>query len=216
MDRDAIIRLATTTSPSTASFSEATTGSLDAIIQSCLIEHRAKDPAKKLRLRLATEQDLPILERLVRGLAEFEREPDAVHVTQEHYRRDGFPAAGTSACPLFYCLLLEDTATNAPCGMAFIYVAHSISLGGKFVYLEDLFIEEEYRGLGGGKAVMEALACICIALGCKKFVWQALDWNTPALNFYANIGGKVQEGLLTSRFAGEALKEFCKRRPTDC
>jgi GNAT superfamily N-acetyltransferase len=209
MDRDAMIRLAKPNTSFSASSSEEKT-SVNAIIQRCCLEENDVDKlSSKLRLRLATELDLKTVERLVKGLAIFERYPDAVHVTQDHYRRDGFPNL-EEASPLFYCLLLEDPNSYA-CGIAFVYIAHSLSLG-KFLYLEDLFIEEEFRGLGGGKAAMVALARVCQALDCERFVWQALDWNTPALNFYANIGGNVQQGLLTSRFAGEMLNEFCRKR----
>jgi GNAT superfamily N-acetyltransferase len=165
------------------------------------------------RLRLATEQDLDAMYRLVNGLAVYEKEADAVHVTKDHYRCDGF----STKHPLFYCVLLDsgvldgnnvvDSSSSYTCGMAFCYVARKKD--GLFLYLEDLFIEEDYRGGGAGMMVMTALARVSMSLGCSKMIWQALDWNTPALNFYKKLGAKVVEGLITARYAGEDLKAFC-------
>jgi GNAT superfamily N-acetyltransferase len=76
------------------------------------------------------------------------------------------------------------------------------------LYLEDLFVEEQYRKRRAGKSTMLALASIAQTLGCGSFVWQALDWNKPSLEFYERIGARVQENLLTSRFAGRDLARF--------
>lgn len=123
------------------------------------------------QLRLATEDDLPHICRLVQGLADFEKEYDAVHVTADHYRVDGFQSKR-----LFRCLLLDHVNENEElytCGMAFHYLG-STSEDGLFLYLEDLFIEEKYRKNGAGTFVMKTLASIGISLGCSRLVWQAL------------------------------------------
>jgi GNAT superfamily N-acetyltransferase len=86
---------------------------------------------------------------------------------------------------MYYCLLLEDS-TKTVCGIAFIYFGYDMR-NGRYLYLEDLFFEERVRGKGGGKKVMLALANICPLLDCRMFMWQSLDWNTRALEFYANI-----------------------------
>jgi RimJ/RimL family protein N-acetyltransferase len=172
-------------------------------------------PRRSARLRLAeSPEDVGIVGRLVQGLADFEKEPDAVRVTAEHYRMDGgFNAVGKDP-PLFYCLLMDDAVAEKSggqppytFGMALINVQESLE-GGLFVYLEDLFIEEPYRGMGGGSLAMAALARVSVSLGCSKMVWQALDWNTPALAFYGKLGAKVQAGLETLRYTGTALQEF--------
>jgi GNAT superfamily N-acetyltransferase len=161
---------------------------------------------KNLRLRVATPEDVDVIGRLVQGLADFEKEPDAVNVSVDQYRVDGFEAQ-----PLFYCFLMEDvsdkTAQPYTCGMAFCFIGCNLGAG-PFVYLEDLFIEEKCRGKGGGSLVMRSLALLGQILSCEKLVWQALDWNTPALTFYSKIGAKVQDGLLTSRYAGQNLRDF--------
>jgi len=207
-------------------------------IEACL--SRQQQPQQQqhstsFRLRLAAADDLEAMGRLVQGLADFEKEPDAVHVTLDHYRVDGFhdtsrtdddnddddngdgdDDARTTANPLFYCLLLDTTldddeddgdASYYTCGMAFCYLGCTLEAG-RFWYLEDLFIEEPYRGKGAGTFIMHTLASIGLSLDCARLVWQALDWNTPALTFYRKLGAHVVDGLLTTRFMGEDLKQF--------
>lgn len=170
-------------------------------MESCLNLQQNTD----FRLRVAKPEDVDTIGRLVQGLADFEKEPDAVNVSVDQYRVDGFEAT-----PLFYCFVMEDvsdkTAEPYACGMAFCFIGCKLGAG-PFVYLEDLFIEEKYRGKGGGSLVMRSLAMLGQTLNCEKLVWQALDWNTPALTFYSKIGAKVQDGLLTSRYGGQNLKD---------
>ena len=126
---------------------------------------------EKLSLKLATAMDVNDIGRLVQGLAEYEKEPDAVNTTVETYRRDGFEGR-----PIFHCIILNhinDDGTFHACGMAFCYLGFDLSEG-LFLYLDDLFIEEEYRGKGAGTTVMKALASIGYALKCSRIVWQAL------------------------------------------
>lgn len=161
----------------------------------------------KYRLRLATIEDSESITRLVEGLAIFEMEPDAVHVSINHYKVDGFGSR-----PLFYCLLLdfaEGGRESQSCGMAFFYIGCTIK-GGRFMYLEDLFVEEFHRGKGAGSVAMKTLASAALAMKCQRLVWQALDWNTPALAFYNKIGAKIQTGLLTSRYANRQLYDLAK------
>lgn len=141
--------------------------SVEEIISNVLDDHNQES----FQLRLATEDDLPHICRLVQGLADFEKEYDAVHVTAEHYRADGFHSER-----LFRCLLLSHVSGNEDaytCGMAFHYLG-ATAKDGLFLYLEDLFIEEEYRKNGAGTFVMKALALIGSSLGCSRLVWQAL------------------------------------------
>lgn len=159
----------------------------------------------KLRLKRATADDLIDVQTLVQGLADHVNESDAVNVTLEQLRLDGFE----TLAPLYYCLLLYDTETGKACGVAVIFFGYDID-SGCFLYLEDMFIQEAYRGKRGGTSTMMALASIAQILGCGSFVWQALEWNTPSLKFYDSIGAKVQQGLLTSRFAGQDLERFAK------
>ena len=160
-----------------------------------------------MRIKRATASDVADIHRLVQELADYEKVPDAAKVTEDQFRLDGF----NSSFSLYYCLMVQDTDTGQSCGMALVYFGFDLDTG-RFLYLEDLFIEEAFRGRGVGKVVMLALASIAQRLDCGSVVWQALDWNTPALTFYDKIGAKVVDGLLTSRFAGAGLHRFVKSR----
>lgn len=176
-------------------------------VEECIRSSLRDQDNEKYRLRLAAIDDSERIARLVGGLAIFEKEPDAVHVSINHYKVDGF-----GSLPLFYCLLLDCTEggrESQSCGMAFFYVGCTVK-GGRFMYLEDLFIEEFHRGKGAGSAAMKALASAALAMKCQRLVWQALDWNTPALGFYNKIGAKIQTGLLTSRYANRQLYDLAK------
>jgi GNAT superfamily N-acetyltransferase len=157
------------------------------------------------RLRLANSNDVGTILRCARGLAVYEKEPDAVHVSAAQYKVDGFQ----SEPPLYVCLLIEHIKSSYACGMAFCYFGFDRG-GGSFLYLEDLFLEQRYRGKGAGSLAMTALARIGLSVGCTKLVWQALDWNTPALNFYSKLGATVEKGLNTARYANESLLRFSR------
>jgi GNAT superfamily N-acetyltransferase len=216
------------------------------VIESCLFQYsympsvNGNKNARRLRLANCID-DINAICRLVQGLADFEKEPDAVNVTSDHYRTDGGFQSSSSEQPLFYCILLESfvgagyanremgSPDSAPtseswysCGMAFFWVGaklpqgispHTINLlvqeEDLFLYLEDLFIEQEHRGGGAGTCMMHALSNVAQSLNCHRMVWQALDWNTPALTFYQEkIGAYIVDGLLSTRFANARLDEF--------
>jgi Acetyltransferase (GNAT) family len=215
--RSSMIEFLGGSNPSTTSTANARAGTRAAISDavSLLNPSSAGDAGARpsIRLRLATSDDVEAIGRLVQGLADFEKEPGAVHVTTRHYQQDGFDGHP----PLFYCVLLDSvgngtvdpSAPPSTCafGMALVHFQENLK-SGRFLYLEDLFIEESYRGLGGGGLVMRALAKVSVSLGCSRMVWQALHWNTPALTFYGKLGAKVQVGLETLRYTGIELKEF--------
>lgn len=176
-------------------------------VTKCLSSRSEKHPKFNLRLAARDNQkDAYTIARLVNGLALYEKEPDAVNCTAADYMLDG----GGSQ-PLYYCILLdyfdEEKQETKTCGMAFIYFAYTLR-DGPFLYLEDLFLEKDYRKKGGGSLALKCLAEIALTLNCETFVWTALDWNTPALNLYTKIGAKVQEGLTISRYTHTPLKEF--------
>jgi GNAT superfamily N-acetyltransferase len=162
----------------------------------------------QLCFRRARKEDIESMQRLIKGLAEFAQEPDGLQVSSAQFRLDGFE----SETPMYYSLLLEDS-TKTVCGLAFIYFGFDARKG-RYLYLEDLFFDERVRGKGGGKTIMVALAHICYLLDCGMLKWQSLDWNTPALDFYAKIGAKVQDGILTTRFANDNLQSFAKANGT--
>jgi GNAT superfamily N-acetyltransferase len=188
-------------------------------LSACLDEINNSDTgSKEFRLRLATSNDLATVTRLIQGLADYVNESHEVHSTSEDYLRDGF-----SNDPLFFCLLVDrimvgdnqgngeaenkNSVTYYTCGYAAVYFGYVLGEG-RFLYLEDLFLEVEHRKSGGGSLVMKTLARIALTLQCSRLYWQALDWNTSALQFYNSMGATVQEGVVMTRYCGTSLKEF--------
>ena len=154
---------------------------------------------------LASEGDLSDAMAQIKSLAIYEKEPDAVNVTRSQLLCDGFGGA-----PLFHCLLLHSKAEpKGAIGMAFFYFAYS-TRDGRFLYLEDLYVEEKYRGKGAGKTLMRTLARVAVKTHCKRMAWQALDWNQGAIDFYERIGAKLLKKLLTFRLDEQSLSSIAK------
>ncbi len=157
------------------------------------------------------DNDAKSILKLVNGLALYEKALDEVHVNESIYQMDG-NGNGNGNNPLFHCILLNKVDDDNDCsvvvGMGFFYFGHSMEYNGRFLWLEDLFIEEKYRGNGFGKAIMYVLAGISKVIGCERFVWQALDWNTPALKFYDSIGANICQGLMTLRLDKDQIMSF--------
>lgn len=151
-----------------------------------------------LVIRKATREDVPDVLRLVKELAAYEREPDAVVATEADFARDGF---GDS--PLFQVhVAIHD---GAIIGFALWFVTYSTWEGRGCLYLEDLYVRPEFRGKGAGIALMKTLAKETVDRGYTRFVWQVLDWNEPSITFYERLGANVMREWLTTRLAGSAL-----------
>jgi len=174
---------------------------INEIVSKCSMEKiiLAKNESMiQMRLRRATECDAESILKLVQGLALYKKASREVSVTAAIYRRDGDGDGGDDEedrSPLFHCILveavtttkstehgLEDKCSIKVIGMGFWYLGYSL-VAGKYLYLEDPFIEHEYRGCGCGKGLMYSLAYIALNLSCNRFLWQALKWNTPAFGF---------------------------------
>jgi GNAT superfamily N-acetyltransferase len=157
-----------------------------------------------LHLRPATRTDVPLILALIRELATYERDPDAVVATEEALLRDGFGER-----PLFQVTIAE--WSGEPVGFAFWFLAYSTWRGQPTLYLEDLFVRPAARGRGIGKEMMRYLARTALDTGCGRFVWQVLDWNTPSIEFYESLGAKVVREWLTCRVDGDALQALAGR-----
>ena len=158
-----------------------------------------------LVIRKATPSDVPDILALVKELAAYEREPDSVIATEADFMRDGFGEA-----PAFHVLVAERASAGEPSiiGFAFYFFSYSTWNGRRCLYLEDLFVQPAHRGHGAGIALMKALAREAVAKECRRFVWQVLDWNAPAIAFYERIGAKVLREWLSVRLEGEALERL--------
>jgi GNAT superfamily N-acetyltransferase len=157
---------------------------------------------ESLNLRPATPADVPQILQFIRDLAAYEREPDAVHATEADLLRDGFGPAKR-----FDCLIAEITGEESmiPAGFALYFHNYSTWRGHAGIHLEDLYVSPEHRGKGIGKALLTRIAAIAVEEGCHRFQWDVLEWNTPAIGFYEQMGAKMLTEWRTMRVAGEAL-----------
>ena len=156
-----------------------------------------------LRLRPATREDAATIVQLIRELAEYEKEPEAAVATEADIVRDGFGER-----PFFRVVLAEWEGEVA--GFAFYFFNYSTWQGRPGLYLEDLFVRPTHRGKGIGKALLVHLAGIALRENCGRFVWQVLDWNMPAIEFYEALGARVMREWLTMRVAGEDLQRLAR------
>lgn len=149
-------------------------------------------------IRAARPDDIPDLLRLVRALAEYEREPDAVAATEESLR-----AALFAERPLVHALVAE--VDGRVVGMAVWYLTFSTWTGRHSLYLEDVFVEPDQRRSGLGRALLAELAARAGELGCARMDWAVLDWNEPAQRFYSSIGARPMDEWTTWRLEGDAV-----------
>lgn len=154
-------------------------------------------------IRPAEATDVPLILDLIRALAIYERDPDAVVATEADFLRDGF-----GPTPRFHVLIAERDGVAA--GFAFYFFAYSTWRGRPVLYLEDLFVPAEQRKQGIGIALMRRLARIAVDAGCARFVWQVLDWNEPAIGFYKALGAEILPQWHNVRLQGEALKRLAE------
>ena len=129
-----------------------------------------------ITVRRATRNDCPRLLELVRELALYEKAPEEVTVTMEHFESSGFGEK-----PVWWAFVAEENGFIH--GFALYYIRYS-TWKGQAMYLEDIIVTESSRGKGIGKLLMERLIEEAIEKGFKRIVWQVLEWNEPAINFY--------------------------------
>ncbi len=157
------------------------------------------------RVRPATPADLPDILRLVHELALYEKEPDKVEATPEHFARALFPVDGG---PTAFCHVAEVEAgagARRIVGIAVWFLSFSTWTGTNGVWLEDLFVEPEHRGSGLGQELLRTLARVCLERGYRRLEWWVLDWNTPSIGFYESLGAVGQDEWTTFRIDGAAL-----------
>ncbi len=154
-----------------------------------------------LTLRPAAPADASLILQYIRDLAEYECEPEAANATEADIRRYVF-----SEDPLVKVTLAE--WEGQPAGFALWFLNFSTWEGKPGIYLEDLFVHPAFRGKGIGKALLQHLAALAVQEGWTRFVWQVLDWNTPAIEFYEAHGAKIMRPWLTCRVEGDALRRL--------
>ena len=139
-------------------------------------------------VREARESDVAQIHRLIIDLATYERAADQVKVTPEQLRDALFGPQ-----PAVYALVAE--ADGAVVGFALYFLNFSTWEGVHGIYLEDLYVPPEQRGIGLGKALLTALAEIAVSRGYARVEWSVLDWNQPSIEFYRSLGA-VADGRM--------------------
>ena len=164
-------------------------------------------------IRPARPDDVPSILALIRELATYEREPDAVVATQAD-----LASALFGERPALFGLIAEDgnaedgnaedgnaEGGNAIAGFALWFLNFSTWLGRHGIYLEDLYVRPEFRGHGHGRELLIELARIADERGYGRLEWSVLDWNESAHRFYASLGAVPMQEWTTWRLAGAAL-----------
>lgn len=151
-------------------------------------------------IRKATKKDMPEVYQLIKALAIFEKEADAVEITVEDLKNDGF---GES--PLFECFVAE--INNKVEGIALVYNRYS-TWKGKAIHLEDLIVSDTMRGTGLGTALLDEVIKYAHQLGVKRVNWEVLDWNEPAIKFYEKKGANVKRDWFVVHLNEEGIKNY--------
>lgn len=154
--------------------------------------------------RVATEADVPEILQLIKDLATYEREPDAVHATEAMLTESLF---GPNRA--VYCHVVDHPEQSGRlAGFALWFLNFSTWLGKHGIYLEDLYVRPELRGRGYGQILLKSLAQICIERGYGRLEWWVLDWNEPAIEFYKSLGAVPMDEWTVFRVTGDALHEL--------
>lgn len=159
-----------------------------------------------LTIRFAAAPDVPTILGFIRALARYERLEHEVVADEARLHATLFGARPGAE------VLIAELA-GAPVGFALFFASYSTFLAQPGLYLEDLFVDPAARGQGVGLALMSALARVAVERGCGRFEWSVLDWNTPALEFYAALGARPQAEWTVQRVVGEPLAVLARRWP---
>ena len=154
-----------------------------------------------LTIRPATREDAALILRFITDLAIYEKAEHEVKTDVTGIESSLFADDSTA-----HGLICE--RGGEPIGYAVYFFNYSTWLGKHGLYLEDLYVTPQQRGVGAGKALLRHLAKLAVARGCGRFEWSVLDWNQPAIDFYESIGARPQHEWIGYRLTGDALSAF--------
>ncbi|QJR15634.1 GNAT family N-acetyltransferase [Usitatibacter palustris] len=159
---------------------------------------------KQFLIRPATPGDVPELLRLVKALADYEKMSELAVGTAPMLQEALFGAK-----PCCEALLVERDGRAV--GFALYFTTFSTFLCKPGLYLEDLFVEPESRGLGLGKALLVRLASLAVERGCGRFEWRVLDWNEPSIKFYESLGAALMPTWVLVRMDATGFAALARR-----
>ncbi len=158
---------------------------------------------KEVIIRNANENDIPLILSFIKQLSVYEKLPHEVSATVEILHNSLFVEKNAKVV-----FILED---GKEVGLALYFYNFSTFTGKKGLYLEDLFVLEEYRGKGYGKKLLAYLADIAIKEDCSRFEWIVLDWNTPSIEFYKSLKAFPLSDWTVFRLQKEDLTNLAKQ-----
>ncbi|GGD20518.1 GNAT family N-acetyltransferase [Hyunsoonleella pacifica] len=157
----------------------------------------------ELIIRDSKKEDMPQVLNLIKALAVFEKEPEAVEVTVKDLEYDGFGKQ-----PQFHCFVAE--VDNKIEGIALVYNRYS-TWKGRAIHLEDLIVSEAMRGHGIGSKLLDEVVKYGHKLGVKRINWEVVDWNTPAIEFYEKNGANVMRDWDVVQLNEEGIKNYISK-----
>lgn len=152
--------------------------------------------------RQASEADVPVILDFIKLLADYEKLSGEVVATEELLREWLFDR---HAAKVIFAM-----EGNTEVGFALFFGNFSTFLGRGGIYLEDLFVKEQYRGRGYGRALLGKLASLALERGCGRLEWACLDWNRPSIDFYLSLNARPMSDWTTYRAAGETLRQLAE------
>lgn len=157
--------------------------------------------ASEFRIEPATECDVQVILKFIRGLAEYEKLSHEVVATEASLRESLFGPRPTAE-------VVIGSAGREPAGFAVFFHNYSTFLGRPGLYVEDLFVAPEWRGRGLGRRLLAYVADLAVKRGCGRLEWAVLDWNEPAIRFYKSLGARPMEEWTVYRLTGDALERL--------
>jgi len=151
-----------------------------------------------VRIQPATKQDVPLILKFIKELADYEKLLHEVTATEEMLKESLFCDNPRAEVIIAYC---DDRAV----GFALFFHNFSTFLGKPGIYLEDLYVRPEVRGKGIGKMLLKHLASLAVERDCGRLEWCVLDWNQQAIDFYRSIGAIPIDERTVQRASGDAL-----------
>lgn len=155
-------------------------------------------------LRHANQKDVPLILDLIRGIAKYEKLSHEVVATEALLKENLFGERK-------YAEVVLGFEGNTPVGFALFFHNFSTFTGKPGLYLEDLFVYEEYRGKGYGKVLLLYLALIAEERACGRMEWVVLDWNQPAIDFYNSLGAKQMNDWIITRVDGKDISKLAEK-----
>ena len=158
-----------------------------------------------ISIRKAQAEDIPTIFQFIKKLAVYEKLEHEVTGSEEELEKTLF-------CDKPFAEVLIAEMDGLSIGFALFFHSYSTFLTQPGIYLEDLFVLPEYRGMGAGKLLLSYLAQLAVERGCGRLEWSVLDWNKPAIDFYDSLSAKPLSDWFTYRLAGEALNDLADQK----